>query len=414
MDIICFANDWDGDPLSKKHIMRRLARRGARVLWVNSLGNRAPRLGDAKDRLRAVRKITRFARSAWNGPREVDEKIWVVDPIAAPIYGSPWAARANALFVGAHVRNAAWRLGMRDPVHYTFVPASAWVAGRLGERALVYHAADEYSAFGGADSRAILALEDELLQRADLYIACSAPLLESKAPRVRGRSILVRHGVEHDHFARALDPETAMPEALRALPKPVVGFIGLIAEWVDVELMGRLADGLAAQGGSLALVGDVRGADAAQMAALTARPNVLHAGRRPYAELPGWCRGFAVGILPFVVNELTRNANPLKLREYLAAGLPVVSTDIPESRALAAQCPAGLVVAGGDEFVHVTRAIAASPEAGPQAPRSGTVAHESWDHQVDHIARAIEAVLAAAPARTSAKETPRWTHAAAR
>jgi glycosyltransferase involved in cell wall biosynthesis len=414
MDIICFANDWDGDPLSKKHIMRRLARRGARVLWVNSLGNRAPRLGDAKDRLRAVKKVTRFARSAWNGPRQVDDRIWVVDPIAAPVYGSRWAARANALFVGAHVRNAAWRLGMREPVHYTFVPASAWVAGQIGERALVYHAADEYSAFGGADSRAIAALEDELLRRADLYIACSAPLLESKAPRCR-KSILVRHGVEHEHFARALDPATIIPEALRALPKPVVGFVGLIAEWVDLELMGKLADRLAREGGgSLALVGDVRGADPSQMAALAARPNVLLAGRRPYAELPGWCRGFAVGILPFVVNELTRNANPLKLREYLAAGLPVVSTDIPESRALAAQCPEGLVVAGGDEFAAATSAIAASAEAGPQAARSDAVAQESWDHQVDLIARAIESVLSAAPARTAAKETPRWTHATAR
>jgi len=414
MDIICFANDWDGDPLSKKHIMRRLARRGARVLWVNSLGNRAPKLGDAKDRLRAVRKVSRFARSAWDGPREVDRNIWVVDPIAAPVYGSRWAARANAVFVGAHVRNAAWRLGMRDPVHYSFVPASAWVAGQLGESALVYHAADEYSAFGGADARAILALEEELLRRADLYIACSAPLLESKAPRVRGRSILVRHGVEHDHFARALDPTTEIPEALRALPKPVVGFVGLIAEWVDLDLMGRLADRLAERGGSLALVGDVRGADADKLAALVARPNVHHAGRRPYSELPGWCRGFAVGILPFVVNELTRNANPLKLREYLAAGLPVVSTDIPESRALAAQCPDGLVVAGENELVPVTSAIAASPEAGPQAARSEAVADESWDHQVDHIARAIESAVRAAAARNAVKETPRWTHAAAR
>src|SRR5215470_20288376 len=120
MDIICFANDWDGDPLSKKHIMRRMARRGARVLWVNSLGNRAPRFGDKKDRLRAVRKLERFARSAWDGPRPVEDRIWVVDPIAAPIYGSAAAARLNGMVIGAHVRNAAWRLGMRDAVHYTF------------------------------------------------------------------------------------------------------------------------------------------------------------------------------------------------------------------------------------------------------------------------------------------------------
>src|SRR5215470_4864204 len=86
MDIICFANDWDGDPLSKKHIMRRLARRGARVLWVSSLGNRAPRLGDRGDRARLLRKALRFARSAVAGPRAVDENLWVIDPIAAPVY----------------------------------------------------------------------------------------------------------------------------------------------------------------------------------------------------------------------------------------------------------------------------------------------------------------------------------------
>ena len=409
MDIICFANDWDGDPLSKKHIMRRLARRGARVLWVNSLGNRAPKMGDKKDRLRAVRKLERFARSAWNGPRKVDENIWVVDPIALPMYGNAAAARVNGISVGAHVRNAAWRLGLRDPVHYSFVPASAWVAGKLGERVLVYHAADEYAAFGGADAQAITALEAQLLRRADLYIACSAPLLETKKGRAR-RSILVRHGVEHDVFARALDPATAIPQPLLAMSQPVVGFIGLIAEWVDLELLGKVADRLADEGaGSVVLVGEVRGADAAALARLAARTNVLLAGRRPYAELAGWCRGFAVGTLPFALNELTRNANPLKLREYLAAGLPVVSTGIPESHALAALCPDGLTVADGDAFVAAACQAARSPGAGPAASRSQAVAAEGWDQKVDEIIQAIEAAFDTSPGRNRRKETQPWT-----
>jgi glycosyltransferase involved in cell wall biosynthesis len=408
MDIICFANDWDGDPLSKKHIMRRMAARGARVLWVNSLGNRAPKMGDKKDRLRAVRKLERFARSAWDGPREVEKNIWVVDPIAVPMYGNAAAAQVNAISVGAHVRNAAWRLGMRDPVHYTFVPASAWVAGKLGERVLVYHAADEYAAFGGADAAAITALEDQLLRRADLYIACSGPLLEAKKGRAR-RSILVRHGVEHEVFARALDPATAIPDPLLAMSQPVVGFIGLIAEWVDLDLLGKVADRLADEGaGSVVLVGDVRGADPIALAKLEARPNVLLAGRRPYAGLAGWCRGFAVGTLPFVLNELTRNANPLKLREYLAAGLPVVSTGIPESHALAALCPEGLTVADGDAFVNTACALARSPGAGPVASRSRAVAAEGWDHKVDEIISAIEAALDAS-SRTRRKESPTWS-----
>jgi glycosyltransferase involved in cell wall biosynthesis len=393
MDIVCFANDWDGDPLSKKHIMRRLAAKGSRVLWVNSLGNRAPKLGNSGDRKRVLRKAMRFLRSATSGPRKVDHNIWVIDPIAVPVYGSEFAARANGALVSLHIRMACGKLGMTNPVHYTFVPASAWVAGRLDESLLVYHAADEYSAFGGADRDAVLALEDRLLQQADLYIACSAPLLDAKTGRSR-ESLLVRHGVEHEVFAKALDSSTVVPLELAKLPRPVVGFIGLIAEWVDLRLMGQVADALAASGGgSVVFVGDVRGADPMQLAALKARSNVLFAGRRPYTELAGWCKGFSVATLPFLVNELTLAANPLKLREYLAAGLPVVSTDIPEARALAVLAPDALEVANGLDFVAATVAKAHAADAGPRAERSKAVLSEGWDRKVHELEVALRGAI---------------------
>jgi glycosyltransferase involved in cell wall biosynthesis len=400
MDIICFANDWDGDPLSKKHIMRRLANRGARVLWVNSLGNRAPRAVDAKDWRRAARKLERFARSALSGPRQVDANLWVVDPIAIPAYGSRLFAEINARAVSLHVRAAAARLGFARPVHYTFIPASAWVAGRLGESLLVYHAADEFRAFGGAPAAAIDALEDSLLARADLYVACSAPLYDGKRARTRNATLL-RHGVEHDHFARALDPATPIPPQLAALRGPVAGFIGLVAEWIDLELLARVADGLKARGGHLVIVGEQRGAD---LTPLAARANVLYAGRRPYAELPGWCRRFDVALLPFTIDALTWHANPLKLREYLAAGLPVVATGLPEAHALAdlvgARAPGALQVAtDGDDFVQRVIATACGAEAGPKRERSEAVANEGWDRKVEELSERLEAALNASNGR---------------
>jgi glycosyltransferase involved in cell wall biosynthesis len=378
MDVICFANDWEGDPLSKKHIMRGLARRhGCRVLWVSSLGNRAPRVSDAKDRARLAGKAIRFARGVLAGPRVVDENIWVIDPIAAPIYGSKLAAAVNGAVVGAHVRAAIARLGFRDPIHYTFVPASAWVAGKLGERALVYHAADEYAAFGGADARAIRSLEASLLERCDLYVACSAPLLDTKRAR---RSILLRHGVDHAHFARALEAEPCFQGR-----RPVVGFIGLIAEWVNLELVEKIADA----GATVVLVGDVRGADVSRLAA---RANVVLAGRRPYAELPAWCRSFDAAILPFKVNELTVAANPLKLREYLAAGLPVIATDLPEARALATIAGGLTVAPDADAFVRETIARATAPDSGPRPDRSRSVSGESWDGRVAELFNALQMI----------------------
>lgn len=396
MDIVCFANDWDGDPLSKKHIMRGLALRGARVLWVNSLGNRSPRLGDPRDLARARRKLWRFCLSASRGPRPVEERIWVLDPLCAPAYGSRALSVMNAVLVGTHVRAATARLGLQNPVHYTFVPASAWVAGRLGESRLVYHAADEYAAFGGADREAILRLEATLLARADLFVGCSQPLLARKAHTCR-RAMLLRHGVDHAHFARALNPTTSVAPELQRLRHPVVGFIGQLGEWIDLDLLLSVAEALAPQRGTLALVGEVRGADARRIAALGALQSVRLLGHRPYAEIPSFCRGFDVALVPFVHSELTWHANPLKLREYLAAGLPVVTTDFPEAHAVARTVhpkASGAVYVASDaaDFVNATCRIASGPVAGPQVERSRAVLGETWEHKVSELWDVLESL----------------------
>lgn len=365
-DILCFANDWDGDPLSKKHIMRRLARDN-RVLWVESLGNRAPRV-DAHDARRILTKLGRFGR----GLRLVEPNLWVLTPVAIPWYRSPWAARLNAAVLGATLRLAMRRLGFRRPISYSFVPASAWVVGKLGESRVVYHCVDENGSFLGAGPE-IARLEEALIRRADLTIVCSQPLLERKL-RISPRTVLLRHGVDYAHFAAALDPATPVPADLAWLPKPVIGFHGLVAEWIDLALIRRVADAL--PGASVVLIGDVR----VPTGPLEGAGNVHLLGRKPYAQLPAYCRGFDVALLPFIVDELTTHASPLKLREYLAAGLPVVSTAIPEARELA-----GVRVADdGDGFVRaVVEALADRP--GPRAERSATMADESWDRTIDRL-----------------------------
>ena len=384
MDIICFANDWDGDPLSKQHIMRGLAKRGCRILWVNSLGNRAPQLSNGADWRRAGRKLRRFARAVREGPRAVEENIWVLDPLAIPAYGSALAARCNAGFLGWQIRRATETLGLTRAIHYSFVPASAWVAGRIGESALVYHAVDEYAAFGGADAPAITKLENTLLSQADLTFVCTRPLLEAKASRTK-RALLLRHGVDHAHFAKALSTQAA-PE-LSNLPRPIIGFFGLLAEWVDLDLMARLARSSL---GTLVLLGAVRGADEAKFASLLALNNVRHFGRRPYAELPAFCAGFDVAILPFVDDALTRAASPLKVREYLAAGVPVVATALPEIEELAAELqpdtPNALIPAHGhDDFIAwVPKQAATSGDRRKQL--SARTASETWDTKVSFVA----------------------------
>jgi glycosyltransferase involved in cell wall biosynthesis len=365
-DILCFSHDWSGDPLSKTHLMRLLARDN-RILWVNSIGYRTPSASRA-DVGRALKKLAAAARPI----REPEPNIFVLNPLAIPAYGRPSIRSLNRHLLRYQVRRAMRRLGFRKPVNWVFNPAAAVIAGALGEELLIYQCVDEYTAFSGVASSSLAELERQLLRRSDLVIVSAELLLQSKSPH-NPRTVLVRHGVDHDHFRKALDPETIVPPSIAGLPRPVIGFFGLIADWVDVGLMARVAERHA--GGSLVVLGrsmtDVSG--------LERLPNVHMLGRVPYADLPAYCKGFDVALNPFRISELTLNANPLKVREYLAAGLPVVSTAIPEVEVLG-QCRIG---ADSDDFLREVEVALADP--GPSLARSEAIRGESWEARLDEI-----------------------------
>lgn len=373
-DIVCFSNDWDGDPLSKTHIMRILSREN-RVLWVNSLGNRTPRASTSD-----ARKIFLKLKAAARGVTEPEPNIHVLAPVYVPAYGSETVRALNRVFLRQQVLLAMRRLGMRDPISWSFLPSAATVAGSIGEELVIYHVVDEFSAFSDA-SEHVAELEERLLRRADLVIASAEKLLASKS-RVNANAVLVRHGVDFAHFEKALLPETQVPAELAALPRPVIGFFGLIADWIDLELVREVAD--AYPYASVVLIGKAT----TSLAPLEGARNVHVLGRKPYADLPGYCKGFEVAMTPFRVNELALNSNPLKAREYVAAGLPNVCTDLPELRAT----PGCTIARSRAEFVAaVGEALAGG---GPSRERAERVRAESWDAKVEeirgHVARLLE------------------------
>lgn len=372
-DLVVFSNDWDGDPLSKVHIMRILSRDN-RILWVNSIGNRAPR-ANAHDARRMLRKLVAFTR----GVREVERNLFVLAPLAVPYYGSSAARAANRMLLRSQVRLAMRRLGFLRPISWSFLPASAPVSGTLGEELVIYHCVDEFSAFEDTNGRHIAELEAELLRKADLCITSAERLRANKA-RLNPNTVLVRHGVDYEHFVRACDPATPIPDEVASLPRPVIGFFGLIAHWVDLEAIAACAR--AYPQGSVVVLGKV--APDVDPSPLEALANVRLLGRRPYQDLPGYCRAFDVALMPFKINELTLNANPLKVREYLAAGLPVVSSDIPEVAALGLCKIAG---SSADFPAKVAECLAEGP--GPRRERAERITHESWQARVDEIRQCL-------------------------
>jgi glycosyltransferase involved in cell wall biosynthesis len=182
---------------------------------------------------------------------------------------------------------------------------------------------DRWSAFRDYGRERMTAWEMQLLSEADVVLASAADLVvhcERHSQRVQ----YVPHGVDVTHFAAALE-QGPLPEELREIPEPRVGFFGLIHEWIDLRLIRQLAD---RTGYSFVLIGEAR----VDIGELRSHPRIFPLGRRPYERLPEYCRGFQAAMIPFRTNSLTRSVNPIKLREYAAAGLPVVSSDLPEVR----------------------------------------------------------------------------------
>ncbi|HVG30159.1 MAG TPA: glycosyltransferase [Pyrinomonadaceae bacterium] len=367
-DIICFSHDWSGDPLSKTHLMRLLARDN-RVLWVNSIGYRTPTASKA-DVTRAFKKLAAAATPL----SEPEPNIFVLNPLAVPAYGSPRVREINRHLLRFQVRRAMRKLGFKQPLNWVFNPAAAVVAGALGEDKVIYYCVDEYTAFSGVSSGALADLEEQLLRRADMVIVSADLLYRSKSP-FNPKTVVVRHGVDFEHFRRAVEPATVVPAEIADLPRPVIGFFGLIADWVDLELMAHVAERYPQ--GSLVLLGK----STTDTSVLERLPNAHLLGRKTYESLPAYCKGFDVALMPFRINELTLNANPLKVREYLAAGLPVVSTAIPEVEILG-QCRIGR-----DRESFLREVDAALVDPGPSAARSDAIRHESWSAKLDEVRR---------------------------
>jgi glycosyltransferase involved in cell wall biosynthesis len=369
-DIICFSHDWTGAALSKTHLMRLLSRRN-RVLWVNSIGYRRP-TATGSDIQRIFNKLVAAAQPV----TEVEPNLFVFNPLALPAYGGAWAD-LNRQWLGSQVRRAMRRMKFNRPINFVFNPAAAMVAGTLGEEQVVYYCVDEYSAFAGVNEENLRRLEAQILRKADLVVVSSERLYEAKSGFNRN-TILVRHGVDFEHFRTALDVKTLVPVEIAMLPRPVIGYFGLIsADWVDTGLLLHLVRAMPEA--SLVMLGKI----AMDVSGLQCLPNVHFLGHKPYETLPNYCKGFDAAIIPFPINRATLSANPLKMREYLAAGLPVVSTAIPEAQAVG-QCRIG---ADADSFVAEVRAALREP--GPSAAVSETMRNESWSMRLAEVEKAM-------------------------
>lgn len=375
--IVCFAKDWNEDPTSNNHVMRQLARHN-KVLWLNSIATRTPNLASSGD----VSKIFRKLRSFAQGPVHIENGLDVYTPMVVPLPHNPVATRVNEQILRTSIGLLRRRRDMKDFQLWTFLPTTGKYIGKMGEAFTVYYCIDEWSHFSNLPKERIVAMEEDLCRRSDIVFATATRLLERRA-HLNPETHLALHGVDREHFARALGPETKLAEDLVGLPKPIIGFIGLIQDWVDLELIRYLAE--RRKDWTIVLVGK----SLVDLSPVQGLANVKILGRRPYESLHEYCKGFDIGFIPFVKNELTLNVNPIKLREYLSAGLPVVSTDIPEV-ARYVSSHAGMenmcaVATEREEFHDAIERLLGSDSPAARKMRSEAMREETWERVVEKV-----------------------------
>jgi glycosyltransferase involved in cell wall biosynthesis len=371
MDIVYFGNEWFAENrTSSHHIARRLPAHG-RVLYVDSPGMRPPR-ASGRDFKRLIAKL----RQALRLPVEVAPNLWHCTVPQLPFPRLPGVRLLNRIVGGWAVRRAMRAVGMVKPISWFVVPHPGVLAGKLGEQAVVYYCIDDYAAHPGVDVAAIEAADLALTRRADVVFVAPPALVERKRA-INEHTEFSPHGVDFDLFSQANDAATIVPPAAAALRSPIVGFFGLLADWIDIELLAHLARQRPQW--TLLLVGHA----STDLAPLEGLANVVRVGPQPYETLPAWAKAFDVAVIPYRQNRQVQNANPLKLREYLATGKPVVSVPTPEVSRFS---PHVRLAATPEAFLEaVEEALRDRDDEEARRQRMDFVRGMSWDARVAEV-----------------------------
>lgn len=381
-NILCFAPDsWNSIWRNRHQIMSRLARTN-RVLYVEPdcytlSGLRQGEIGWSDVRRPRLRAVT--------------ENLWLY---RHPVYGLTSGRRVvdhlgRCLRI-ISLRRAMRQLDMKQPILWLVRPTTVDMVGHLGEALVCYHVVDEYAAYSSfepARRQRTMAAERRLLNLADIVLVVSPALLATKS-RYHPNVHLVRNGVDFDAFVHATRANTPPPPDIAMLPRPRIGYVGVINEKLDFKLLRHIAEALPAC--SLVLVGPIDRHSAAGSLQEAGLDNVTFLGGKDVNDVPRYINACDVCLLPYKQNEWTRNIDALKLYEYLACGKPVVSVDLPTAR----QHGAVVRIADSREaFVAAVKAALAESGTAAVEQRLAIACENTWDQRIALISRLIAQAL---------------------
>jgi len=364
--IVYFGNEWFAENRTSSHHIARHLSTSIPVLYVDSPGMRAPSTS-GRDLKRIVTKVVQALRV----PSKIGPNLWHCTVPQWPWRRMPGAGFLNRWFGAWAVRRGMRHVGITRPVLWYVVPHPSFMINAIDHILAIYYCIDDYAAHPGVDVDLIKACDAELTQRADHVFVAPPALVQSKQ-NVNPATTYSPHGVDVALFSKASEAGTVVAPIAAALGSPVIGYFGLIAAWTDLELIEWLARERPQW--QFLLVGH----PSVDVAKLRNLDNVTLVGPQPYETLPQWAKAFDVAIIPYKLNQQVRNANPLKLREYLATGKPVVSVRTAEVERFSE-----FVYMADDRnaYLEAIEQALSSDSPAQSARRMGAVRDMSWAHR---------------------------------
>lgn len=387
--IICFGGEdwWYHHPHSKAHLMRRFARAGNKVIFLNSISLGLPSLGHKDILPRISRKLRSYSKLA----RQTAEGITVVSPASLPFFGSSAARAINRGLLRSQIQRLTANRGFSKPILWIAIPTAAEMIGCFDESLVIYHISDKYDANTmdhATDPAAIRRLHEKAIAGADIIFYSGRKLL-SEATSGRERSYLLEQAVDFDHWAgldrRVSSGDLQIASEIERIPRPRLGYFGAIEPWlVDQELIKKAAR--ERPDWQWVFIGNrSRGLE------IESLPNTHFLPPVAYDDLPSYAAGFDVCVLPWETQQaFTSYGSAIKVREYLATGKPVVIAPLPEYEPMADVLR---IARNRDQFLSLVADALNETDGDAARDRQGAVAAGTWDARAEWVSGLIEEKL---------------------
>lgn len=326
-NIICISwLNWDRLPLVMHHMMTRLSQKNF-ILFVDPAIAITTFLSHPSTSGFVWKKIW-----CWlNGVKKINENLYLYYP--PPLFFQfghfKINDRLNQLYLAYFVNKIAKHLKITSPILWLYDPYAINPTGQLGEKLVCFDCNDDISSFANLSykKKKLISLEDKLVEKADIIFTTSRNLYYDKKQK-NPHTYYFPSGVDLDLFQKALSPSCELPVEVKAIPKPIIGFIGAITnyrinwEWIQYLSTSRPE-------WSIVFIGPCLESPPRD---IVSQKNILFLGKKEQEVLPGYLKAFDVCIIPYKGEEFLKSCQPTKTFEYLAAGKPVVSSDIHELR----------------------------------------------------------------------------------